>query len=124
MTAGRQVCLARLWVQPDLVRIGTEKGINISTVNTVTIADIKRGGMAALDAALRKGPAHIMKRNRLAAVVLTEEAYAQLLARATPTASGQGSALDMFLAPMPEGTLDRAAVAERLADAAAEWPER
>ena len=93
-------------------------------MNIVTIANIKRGGMAALDAALRRGPAHIMKRNRPAAVVLTEEAYAQLLARAVAPSNVQSSALDLFLAPMPEGALDRAAVARRLAESAAEWPER
>lgn len=92
-------------------------------MNIVTLADIKRGGMAALDAALKNGPAHIMKRNRPAAVVLSEQAYAELLARAHGSTPAR-AAVELFLAPMPEGALDPKAVTRRLAASAAEWAER
>jgi len=46
--------------------------------NTLTIAEIKRRGMAAIDEGLRHGPVHIVKRNKLAAVVLSEDEYRRL----------------------------------------------
>ncbi|MBK9608594.1 MAG: hypothetical protein IPO58_19950 [Betaproteobacteria bacterium] len=46
--------------------------------NTLTIAEIKRRGMAAIDEGLRHGPVHIVKRNKLAAVVLSEDDYQRL----------------------------------------------
>ena len=38
--------------------------------NTLTVAEIKRRGMAAIEDGLRHGPVHILKRNKVAAVVL------------------------------------------------------
>ena len=91
----------------------------------VTIADIKRGGMAALDVVLRSGPAYIMKRNRPVAVVMSQEAYGRLLARAEGAGNDdRNSAIDFFLAPMPAGSLDRTPIDQRLARSAAEWQDR
>ncbi len=42
-------------------------------MNTLTFAEIKRRGMAAIEEGLRCGPVHIVKRNLPAAVVLSEE---------------------------------------------------
>lgn len=47
--------------------------------NTLTVAEIKRRGMAAIEEGLRRGPVHIVKRNKPAAVVLSEEEYQRLL---------------------------------------------
>lgn len=46
--------------------------------NTLTVAELKRRGMAAIEEGLRRGPVHIVKRNKPAAVVLSEEEYARL----------------------------------------------
>ena len=46
--------------------------------NTLSIAEIKRRGMAAIEAGLRKGPVHIVKRNKVAAIVLSEDEYHRL----------------------------------------------
>jgi len=46
--------------------------------NTITVAEIKRRGMAAIEEGLRRGPVHIVKRNKLAAVVLSEDEYQRL----------------------------------------------
>jgi len=54
--------------------------------NTLTAAEIKRRGMAAIEEGLRCGPVHIIKRNKPAAVVLSEEDYQRL-------ANGKVSAL-------------------------------
>jgi hypothetical protein len=47
-------------------------------MNTLTVAELKRRGMAAIEDGLRRGPLHIIKRNRPAAVVLSEDDYLQL----------------------------------------------
>ena len=47
-------------------------------MNTLTAAELKRRGMAAIEERLRRGPVHLLKRNKAAAVVLTEEQYEQL----------------------------------------------
>lgn len=56
-------------------------------LNTVTVAEIKRRGMAAIDEGLRRGPVHIIKRNKMAAVVLSEEEYRSLTGPRAVTAS-------------------------------------
>ena len=47
--------------------------------NTVTVSEIKRRGMAAIEDGLRRGPLHIVKRNKPAAVVLSEDEYLRLV---------------------------------------------
>ncbi len=46
--------------------------------NTLTISEIKRRGMSAIDDSLRLGPTYIVKRNKMAAVILTEAEYQRL----------------------------------------------
>ena len=94
--------------------------------NTLTIADIKRGGMAALDVALHRGAATIMKRNRPAAIVLTPAAYESLVRKASND-TAPSHALDWLLsAPaLPKvGALDGAAMAKRLSELSGDWPNR
>lgn len=56
--------------------------------NTVTTSEIKRRGMAAIEEGLRHGPVHILKRNKPAAVVLSETEYQRLAAgKSTPQCS-------------------------------------
>ena len=47
-------------------------------MNTLTVAELKRRGMAAIEDGLRRGPLHIVKRNRPSAVVLSEDDYSRL----------------------------------------------
>ncbi len=56
--------------------------------NTITIAEIKRRGMAAIDDGLRRGPVHIIRRNKMAAVVLAEEEYQRLTNQKLVNSSG------------------------------------
>ena len=56
--------------------------------NTVTVAEIKRRGMAAIEEGLRRGPVRIIKRNKPAAVVLTEEEYQRLTGNQGPNVQG------------------------------------
>jgi len=57
-------------------------------MNTLTAAELKRRGMAAIEEGLRHGPVHIVKRNRPAAVVLTEQEYARLAQDQAATPAG------------------------------------
>ena len=47
-------------------------------MNTLTVSELKRRGMAAIEDGLRRGPVHIVKRNKPAAVVLSEAEYQKL----------------------------------------------
>jgi hypothetical protein len=95
-------------------------------MNSITIAEIKRGGMIALDAALQRGTATIMKRNRVAAIVLTPMAYESLLAKALPPSAATASALDWLLqaTPAEASGLDANAMAQRIDGLHADWPEK
>lgn len=48
---------------------------------TIPASEIKRRGVAALEESLVHGPVHIIKNNRLACVVLSEEDYARLMSK-------------------------------------------
>lgn len=47
-------------------------------MNSLTAAELKRRGMAAIEEGLRRGPIHLVKRNRPSAVVVSPEDYARL----------------------------------------------
>jgi hypothetical protein len=105
-------------------------------MNTLTIAEIKRSGFAALELALTRGPVHLMKRNRAGAVVLRTADYEDLLQRASsPVSPLRPSGLALFLSDTPgasgpdavthEATgLDAAAMDVRLAGLREGWSER
>ncbi len=76
-------------------------------MNTLTVAELKRRGMAAIEAGLRHGPVHIVKRNRPAAVVLSEEDY-QHLAHGKPAAPGGVTAVQWLLTQQPAGKRSKA----------------
>jgi hypothetical protein len=50
-------------------------------MNILTAAELKRRGMAAIEEGLRRGPVHLVKRNRSTAVVISEKEYARLSLR-------------------------------------------
>lgn len=56
--------------------------------NTVSVAEIKRRGMSAIAESLRHGPVHIVKRNKMAAVVLSEDDYQRLTNQKSASPSG------------------------------------
>jgi hypothetical protein len=81
--------------------------------NTLTAVELKRRGMAAIEEGLLKGPLHIIKRNRPAAVVLTEEAFQRLSAGAQPAPPGL-SAVQWLLQHPATGRHDRADIDAQL----------
>jgi PHD/YefM family antitoxin component YafN of YafNO toxin-antitoxin module len=46
--------------------------------NILTIGEITRGGMAAIEEGVQRGPLDLVRRNTLAAVVLSEDEYRRL----------------------------------------------
>jgi hypothetical protein len=65
--------------------------------NTLTVAELKRRGMAAIEEGLRHGPLHIVKRNKAAAVVLSEDEYLRLTGGQPTRVPGQ-TAMQWLLA--------------------------
>ena len=57
--------------------------------NTLLAAELKRRGMAAIEEGLKHGPIRIIKRNKSAAVVLSEAEYKRLVAARDGTTEGQ-----------------------------------
>lgn len=74
--------------------------------NTLTVAEIKRRGMAAIEEGLRRGPVHIVKRNKPAAVVLSEEEYQRLAHGKTAPLEGL-TAVQWLLAQPATGRRDK-----------------
>lgn len=66
-------------------------------LNVLRSAELKRRGIAAVEEALRAGPVHLPKRNRPAAVVLSEADYKRLRRQADRPASADQSCLDWLL---------------------------
>lgn len=95
-------------------------------MNIVTVAEIKRSGFAVLDAALARGPVHLMKRNRPSAVLLRPADYEQLVLQARRNSQPSGSAgLAMLLSQEDGGAgLDGAGLQARLAGLHEGWGNR
>lgn len=83
--------------------------------NCVTVAEIKRRGMAAIEEGLRQGPVHIIKRNKSAAVVLSEAEYQRLTDKAPSVVPGL-TALQWLLTQPSAGTREKAEIDTTLAE--------
>ncbi len=90
-------------------------------MNTLTAAELKRRGMSAIEDGLRHGPLHLVKRNKPAAVVLSEEEYSRLKrggARASPVGM---SALQWLLSQRSAGTRSKAQIDKALRAERESW---
>jgi hypothetical protein len=81
--------------------------LKLAPPNTLTVAEIKRRGMAAIQEALLNGPVHILKRNRPAAVILSEADYETILSAQRPPI-GSSAALHWLLEEPITGTRSKA----------------
>jgi len=90
-------------------------------VNTLTAAELKRRGMAAIEERLRHGPVHLVKRNRAAAVVLTEQQYADL-SQGKPDAGQPGmTAMQWLLSQPATGSKSRRQIERELRAEREKW---
>ena len=71
--------------------------------------------MAAIEEGLRRGPVHIVKRNQLAAVVLSEDEY-QRLAHGKMPPHGVMTAIQWLLAQPARGTRSKSQIDAALKD--------
>jgi hypothetical protein len=78
-------------------------------MNTLTVSELKRRGMAAIEDGLRRGPLHIVKRNKPAAVVLTEAEY-QMLAHGRAGVPGGLTAVQWLLSQRVAGKRSKAQI--------------
>jgi len=78
-------------------------------MNTLTAAELKRRGMAAIEDGLRRGPVHIVKRNKPAAVVISEDEYQRLALGKVVTAGGM-SAMQWLLSRRAIGRRSKAQI--------------
>jgi prevent-host-death family protein len=78
-------------------------------MNTLTVSELKRRGMAAIEDGLRSGPVHIVKRNKPAAVVLSEADY-QKLAHGRVSTLGGMNAVQWLLNQRPAGKRSKAQI--------------
>jgi PHD/YefM family antitoxin component YafN of YafNO toxin-antitoxin module len=69
--------------------------------NTLSSAQLKRHGVAAIEQALLHGPVHILKRNKPAAVVMSEQAYRLLQQRAAQAQLADDSTALRWLLELP-----------------------
>ena len=83
--------------------------------NTLSAAEIKRRGMAAIEESLRHGPVHLIKRNKATAVVLSEEDYQRLVGSQPPVRPDM-TALQWLLTQSVTGTRDKADIDAALAE--------
>ena len=72
--------------------------------NVLSSAELKRRGIAAIEEALQGGPVHLMKRNRPAAVVMSEEHYRRLQHQASQAPVPEISSLEWLLQQTPSTT--------------------
>ncbi len=81
----------------------------MNTLNTLTVAELKRRGMAAIEDGLRHGPLHIVKRNKPAAVVISEDEY-QRLAHGRAANPAGITAMQWLLSQSPVGKRSKARI--------------
>jgi len=89
-------------------------------MNSLTAAELKRRGMAAIEDGLRHGPVHLMKHNKPSAVVLSEEDYARLAQGKAGTAVGM-TAVQWLLSQPASGTRRKAQLDKSLREDRDNW---
>ncbi|HRN59746.1 MAG TPA: hypothetical protein PLI44_05855 [Chiayiivirga sp.] len=87
--------------------------------NTLTVAELKRRGMAAIEDGLKRGPIRIIKRNKAAAVVMSTADYERLAAAGGEKPPGM-SAMQWLLAQPARGRSSKRELDRRL-DQERDW---
>jgi len=77
--------------------------------NTLTSGEIKRRGMAAIESGLRNGPVHLLKRNKPAAVIVSQTEWQRLNGKQPAPVPGL-TAMQWLLSQPCEGTREQAEI--------------
>lgn len=91
------------------------------SMNTLTAAELKRRGMAAIEERLRRGPVHLVKRNKAAAVVLTEQQYAELSQAKSSSAPAGMTAVQWLLSQPASGRKSKRQLQRELREERDSW---
>jgi hypothetical protein len=89
-------------------------------MRTITAAELKRRGLAALHGLLRRGPVHVLQRNRPACVVLSPEDYERLEVAAGAEATAP-DVWSLLKAAPTEGERSRADLDAEMAAERSSW---
>ena len=89
-------------------------------MNTLSAAELKRRGMAAIEDRLRKGPVQLLKHNKPSAVVLTVDDYERLSQSGSGHPSGM-TALQWLLNQPRSGTRSKARIDKELREDRNRW---
>lgn len=89
-------------------------------MNSLTAAELKRRGMAAIEERLRRGPVHLVKRNKPAAVVVSAEDYARLSAKPGRAISGI-TAMQWLLAQPATGKKSKRQIDQQVKQERNDW---
>ena len=81
--------------------------------NILTVAEIKRRGMAAIEDGLKHGPVRIIKRNKPAAVIVSAAEYERLAATADKNLPGM-SVVQWLLTHPAKGRSSKRELDQRL----------
>ena len=90
-------------------------------MNTLSAAELKRRGMAAIEDGLRRGPVHLLKHNKPTAVVLSEDEYARMAKRGVVGTQVGMTALQWLLARPKTGTKSKARIDKELREERNTW---
>lgn len=89
--------------------------------NTISAGDIKRRGMAVIEEGLQRGPVHLLKHNKPAAVVITEAEYQRLLSLQPGRTRPGMTAFQWLMAQGGTGTRDKADIDRELDQERNDW---
>lgn len=91
-------------------------------MNTITVTDLTRHGMAAVEEALKKGPVHILESDQPRVVILSKDDYERLTKAAVKAqpASPESSAWE-FLFNHPGGNSAPEEIRARIKEDRAGW---
>ena len=90
-------------------------------MNTLTAAELKRRGMAAIEDGLRHGPVHLVKHNKPAAVVLSQAEYVRLAHGKAGAAPAGMTAVQWLLSQRSTGARRKAQIDKALREERKNW---
>lgn len=89
-------------------------------MSSIPASEIKRRGISVVDEALKRGPVHVIQRNRPSYVILSEADYQRLV----PQREGGASVWDFLAERSWRGTRTKADIDRQVAEERASWNKR
>jgi len=95
-------------------------------MNSIPAGDVKRRGIAALEEAAKRGPVHVIRKNRPAGVYMSEDDYARLLAASRAEARPRSGVdvWDLILKRPYEGARSKEEIDTQVQEERKNWGDR